>query len=128
MSTSLTPRAGADFDRLINFLGLTEFVDRTTERASFPLGVLYPYSADLQRVCDRYADVADAFPAALPLLLGGTAGAAGARLDEAGAATAVSRYLSSIKTLQGRIDFAPGSVGIAVGRAYREANMAVKAA
>lgn len=127
MSTSLTPRPAARFDQLIEFLGLTDFVDHTTERASFPLGVLYPYSADLQRVCERYTDVADGFPHALPLLLG-TAAGEGAGMNDAGAAAAVSRYLSSIKTLQGRIDFAPGSVGIAVGRAYRLASMAVKAA
>jgi hypothetical protein len=120
----VAPRPAAGFDRLIEFLGLTDFVDHTTERPSFPLGVLYPYSADLQRVCERFAEVSEAFPLTVPLLLGVTGH--GALLQEPGAAGAVARYLSAIKTLQGRIDFAPGAVGIAVGRAYRQAMTAIR--
>jgi hypothetical protein len=115
MSTSVAP--------LIEFLGLTDFVDHTTERPSFPLGVLYPYTADLRRVCDRYTEVSEAFPATVPLLLG--ASSHGAVVDEA-AGDGVSRYLSSIKTLKGRIDFAPGGVGLAVGEAYRLASLAIR--
>jgi hypothetical protein len=125
MSTSVAPRPAAGVDQLIEFLGLTDFVDHTAERPSFPLGVLYPYTADLRRVCDRYTEVAEAFPAIVPLLLGASSHAA---LVEEAAVEGVSRYLSSIKVLKGRIDFAPGGVGLAVGEAYRLATLAVRGA
>jgi hypothetical protein len=125
VSTSLAPRSAAGLDQLIEFLGLSDFVDPTAERPSFPLGVLYPYTADLRRVCDRYTEVSEAFPAIVPLLLG-SAGH-GAMVEEA-AGDGVSRYLSSIKALKGRIDFAPGGVGLAVGEAYRLASLAVRGA
>jgi hypothetical protein len=117
MSTSVAP--------LTEFLGLSDFVDHTAERPSFPLGVLYPYTPDLRRVCDRYTEVSEAFPAIVPLLLG--VASHGVVVEEA-AADGVSRYLSSIKALKGRIDFAPGGVGLAVGEAYRLANLAVRGA
>jgi len=122
------PAPTTDFSPLVEFLGLTDFVDDRTGPPSFPLGVLYPYSADLRRVCDRYAEAVAADPATMPLLLGRAPHTARSGLDEAASANAVARYLSAIKTLQGRIDFAPGGVGIAVGGAYREAAKAVKAA
>jgi hypothetical protein len=122
------PAPDTDFGPLVEFLGLTDFVDDRTGPPSFPLGVLYPYSTDLRRVCDRYAEAVAADPAAMPLLVGRGAPTGGSGLDEPAAAAAVARYLSAIKTLQGRIDFAPGGVGIAVGGAYRQATKAVKQA
>ena len=128
MTALPAPATDTDFRPLIEFLGLADFVDGRAEWTSFPLGVLYPYSADLRRVCDRYAETVGAFPATGPLLVGSAPRTGQSGLDEPGAADAVARYLSSIKTLQGRIDFAPGGVGIAVGQAYREATKAVKQA
>jgi hypothetical protein len=126
--TTLPAPTETDFRPLIEFLGLADFADETAEWTSFPLGVLYPYSADLRRVCDRYAEAVAAFPATRPLLVGIAPRTGRSGLDEPGAAGAVARYLASIKTLQGRIDFAPGGVGIAVGLAYREATKAVRQA
>jgi hypothetical protein len=128
MTTLPAPATDTDFGPLVEFLGLTGFVDDRTGPTSFPLGVLYPYSADLRRVCDRYAEVVAAFPATVPLLVGTAPRTGRSGLDEPPAADAVARYLSAIKTLQGRIDFAPGGVGIAVGQAYRQASKAVKQA
>ncbi len=128
MSTLPAPATAADFSALVEFLGLSDFVDPTTAQVSFPLGVLYPYTADLRRVCDRFADASAAFPAVTPLLLGRLPRPGEGGLDEPGEATAVSRYLAAVKILKGRIDFAPGGVGIAVGQAYSEATKAVKAA
>ena len=126
--TTLPAPTETDFRPLIEFLGLTDFVDDTAGWTAFPLGVLYPYSADLRRVCDRYADAVAAFPATRPLLVGIAPRTGHSGLDQGGAADAVDRYLSSIKTLQGRVDFAPGGVGIALGRAYRDVTKAVKQA
>jgi len=128
MTTLPAPALDTDFRTLVEFLGLADFVDGAFDLTSFPLGVLYPYSADLRRVCDRYADAAAAFPATKPLLVGTAPHSGHSGLDQPGASDAVARYLSAIKILQGRIDFAPGGVGIAVGRAYRDATKAVKQA
>jgi hypothetical protein len=126
--TTLPAPTETDFRALIEFLGLADFVDGTADWTAFPLGVLYPYSADLRRVCDRYADAVVAYPATGPLLVGIVPRHGHSGLDQPGAADAVARYLASIKTLQGRVDFAPGGVGIAIGRAYRDATKAVKQA
>src|SRR5271169_705054 len=109
--TTLPAPTETDFRPLIEFLGLAGFMDDTVASPAFPLGVLYPYSADLRRVCDRYAEAVAAFPATRPLLVGVPPRSGPSGLDQPGAANAVARYLSSIKTLKGRIDFAPGGVG-----------------
>lgn len=56
---------------VIRFLGLSDVADTTTGQASFPLGILYPYSQDLRRVCACYDDLADEDPGTAAALLGG---------------------------------------------------------
>ena len=102
--------------RVVEFLGLADLAHVAGDKASFPLGVLYPYSSDLQRVCTRYDALYRASPAVASLLLGASTEArAPLPADRAGAATA---FLASIATLHSRIAFAPGGAGASVGAAY----------
>jgi len=102
--------------RVVRFLGLSELtVDG--DAPSFPLGVLYPYSRDLQRVCARYDALCRTCPDAAAILVGDSQGTLAALSLEQ--ANGVSSYLSSIATLHSRIAFAPGVGGDSVGAAYR---------
>jgi hypothetical protein len=112
--------------RVVRSLGLAEMTDATGDGASFPLGVLYPYSRDLQRVCTSYDTVSAACPDAAPILLGEASGRVGPLGPEQ--ATAVGAYLASLAALHGRIAFAPGAVGASVGAAYRRASDALVSA
>ena len=105
---------------VIRFLGLSDVADTTTGQASFPLGILYPYSQDLRRVCACYDDLADEDPGTAAALLGGTGGAPGA-LPDPKARTAES-LLAAIATLHRCIVFAPGPAGASVAAAYRRAS------
>jgi hypothetical protein len=103
---------------VVRFLGLSEVAETAWgEVASFPLGVLYPYSRDLQRVCDRFDTVLRQCPEVASLFIGE------ARREVAFLSPeqleAVNSYLESIATLYERIAFAPGTAGRSVATAYR---------
>ena len=102
--------------RVVRFLGLSELT-ADGDAPSFPLGVLYPYSHDLQRVCACYDALCRNCPDAAAILVGDSPGRLAALSLEQ--AKAVSSYLSSIATLHSRIAFAPGVGGASVGAAYR---------
>jgi hypothetical protein len=111
----------ATAEELVHFLGLEGVADPAAGRTlSFPLGVLYPYSADLRRVYDQYLAVAVAFPDSAPLLVGQLPSDGSQLLDAAGLAAALDGYLLSIEQLHARTAFAPGPIGAAVERAYGE--------
>jgi hypothetical protein len=103
---------------VLRFLGLSEVAETAWgEKASFPLGVLYPYSTDLQRVCERFDAVLRECPEDASLFIGET------RRDVAFLSPKglemVNSYLQSIATLSSRIAFAPGTAGRSVATAYR---------
>jgi hypothetical protein len=102
---------------LVQFLGLSEVVETTWgQMASFPLGVLYPYSRDLQRVCERFDAVSRECPETASLFIGERRRPV-AHLSPRQLAAATS-YLESIATLHSRIAFAPGPAGRTVATAY----------
>jgi hypothetical protein len=99
---------------VVDFLGLSEAARIADDgEASFPVGVLYPYSRDLQRVCSCYDTLHHNSPAAATILLTEAVGPAVAQ------SPAVVAFLASIATLYSRIAFAPGPAGASVGAAYR---------
>jgi hypothetical protein len=109
---------------VVRFLGLSELVETAGgDQASFPLGVLYPYSPDLQRVCARFDAVLGECPDAAPMLLGEAPGEVRALSSEQ--LKAVTSYLESIATLYSRIAFAPGPAGVSVGTAHKLATDAI---
>jgi hypothetical protein len=113
---------------VVRFLGLSDVADTASGReGSFPLGILYPYSRDLQRVCSCYDDLCREEPGTAATLLDGrTAGASpGAHEPQAPTLTA---FLAAIATLHGRIAFAPGPAGASVAAAFRLASDAVGSA
>jgi hypothetical protein len=100
----------------VRLLGLSAWVDAgDSDRVSFPLGLLYPYSHDLQRVCTCFDDVLREWPEA------GVALADAARTDEpapsAQATAAAEAFLESIAALHDRIAFT-GPAGVFVARAH----------
>jgi len=110
--------------RVVRFLGLTELTENTDEYpARFALGVLYPYSRDLQRVCRCYDALCELCPEGASILVGERTGKlAPLNRDQSGV---VTEYLASIATLANRIAFAPGRAGESVGVAYRVASNAL---
>jgi hypothetical protein len=103
---------------VVQFLGLTEVAETAWgEKASFPLGVLYPYSRDLQRVCERFDAVTRECPDVASLFIGGEQREVAALSHQQ--LVAVNSYLESIATLYSRIAFAPGTAGRSVAAAYR---------
>jgi hypothetical protein len=101
---------------VLRFLGLSDIAETAWgEKASFPLGVLYPYSPDLQRVCERFDAVALECPEDASLFIGETRRDV-ASLSPKGLET-VNSYLQSIATLSNRIAFAPGPAGRCVATA-----------
>ena len=115
--------SAATTTRVVEFLGLADLAHVAGDEASFPLAVLYPYSSDLQRVCERYDALCQASPAAASRLVGATPGTrAPLPPDQDGTATAL---LVSIATLHSRIAFAPGRAGASVGAAYCMASAAL---
>lgn len=115
--------SAATTTRVLRFLGLSELAHVAGSEASFPLGVLYPYSRDLQRVCTRYDAVCQESPDAASILLGEATGTVPPSSPaRTGSATA---FLASIATLYSRIAFAPGRAGASVGAAHRVASDAL---
>jgi hypothetical protein len=103
---------------VVRFLGLTEVAETAWgEKASFPLGILYPYSRDLQRVCERFDTVTEECPEVASLFIGETRRQVATLSNEQ--LVAVNSYLESIATLYSRIAFAPGTAGRSVAAAYR---------
>lgn len=85
-ATTALPQYRADAAPVVRLLGLSTLVviDARSGTAAFPLGILYPYTAELRRVCAAF----DAASRAVP--------------DAASAAA----LLASIATLHSRIGFA----------------------
>jgi len=109
----------ATVSRVVRFLGLSGVAEIVGDTASFPPGVLYPYSGDLRRVCTSYEAVREECPEAASMLVGESHGEKGSlRPEQTGA---VTTFLASIATLHSRIAFAPGHAGASVGEAYRRA-------
>jgi hypothetical protein len=104
---------------VVDFLGLSEMVEPTSgDLVAFRLGVLYPYSRDLQRVCTRFEVASQQYPDAVSLLLGQTTRAVPALSLEQ--FDVIASYLESIATLYNRIAFAPGPAGGSVGSAHKK--------
>lgn len=101
---------------VIEFLGLAHTVEPCANIVSFRLGVLYPYSRDLRRVCTTFAAASRRCPEAVPMLLGDASHnvlpLSVEQLD------AVTSYLASISRLYNRIAFAPGPAGSSVSIAH----------
>jgi hypothetical protein len=114
--------SGASAAAVVRFLGLTEVANTLRGgEATFPLGILYPYSRDLQRVCACYDELCREHPVTAASLIGD-----GTPYASPGApAPTLTSFLASIGTLQRRIAFAPGPAGAAVAGAYRRALVAV---
>lgn len=91
-----------DASAAVRFLGLSDVVRIRDGEAAFPLGILYPYTADLRRV----GVVFDAF--------------------NRGVAGAGPALLASIATLHARIAFAPGRAGSTVADAYGAVEEAIR--
>jgi hypothetical protein len=108
----------ATSSHVVRFLGLTELTRITDGEASFPLGILYPYTSDLRRVCRAYEAMSRGAPDTSVLEVG-TTGRAPARREGA-LAPAEATFLASIATLHSRIAFAPGPAGASVAAAYRQ--------
>ena len=100
--------------RVVRFLGLSEEATMGGDTPVFPLGLLYPYTRDLRRVCADYETLCEAHPDLASTLVGDRPGPLGAlSLQEV---QAVQSYMDSIATLHRRIAFAPA--GASVGAAY----------
>jgi hypothetical protein len=106
--------------RVVRFLGLSEVAETATGEASFPLGILYPYSRDLQRVCSCYDDLCREYPDTASILLGETNGTPGSPPGSQAPTTAA--LFAAIATLYSRIAFAPGPAGASVSAAYQLAS------
>ena len=113
---------------LVAFLGLTGRTGPAADRAlNFRNGVLYPYTADLRRVYDRYVDVTEACPAAAPILLGRRPSTPIAfDGDDDVVLGTLTRYLAAVEELHRRTDFAGrdevvGAAGTAVRAAISQA-------
>jgi len=107
----------------VGLLGLSTWVDTgDAGQVSFPLGVLYPYSSELQGVCTSFDALLKEWPEA-GLLLTNTAHTVrpAPSPDAQGAAAA---FLASIATLYGRIAFA-GRPGTSLARAYAHVSEAL---
>jgi len=60
----------ATVSRVVCFLGLSGVAEIVGDTASFPPGVLYPYSGDVRRVCTSYEAVREECPEAASVLMG----------------------------------------------------------
>jgi hypothetical protein len=107
---------------VVRSLGLADLTETVGGAPAFPVGVLYPYSLDIQRVCRCYDALSAASPAAASVALGERVEGLGVLNAEA--SNAVAKYLASVATLHSRIAFAPGNAGASVGAAYRMASRA----
>ena len=93
-ATLTLPEPRANDGQVVRFLGLSALVviDAGSGRAAFPLGILYPYTADLRRVCAAFGGASRTVPDA----------------------SSVALLLASIATLYSRIGFALGPAAAAV--------------
>jgi hypothetical protein len=105
--------------RVIAFLGLGDIAEIVAGVARFRLGVLYPYSRDLQRVCATADALALADPGLCSVLLGESAAGDTPPLEQP---PVVMAFLASVATLYDRIAFAPGPARELVGAAYNQAS------
>jgi hypothetical protein len=106
---------------LIAFLGLRAEVEPVTSPLgwAFPLGVLYPYTTDLNDVSALFERISVTRPDMVGTLLGERDGVPITLApDELGS---VHAYLKSIRSLHSRICFAGGAADRAVSAAYRRA-------
>lgn len=109
----------ATASKVVRFLGLSELTRIIDGEASFPLGILYPYTIDLRRVCAAYEVMThDAPERSAALIDDAGRPASGPRTHEQTPAEAA--FLTSIAALHSRIAFAPGSAGSSVAAAYRQ--------
>jgi hypothetical protein len=106
----------------VGLLGLSAWVDAgDSEAVSFPLGLLYPYSSDLQRVFTCFDAMLEEWPEA-GLMLTGVAPAK-QPTPSAAAKSSAAAFLESIATLYGQIAFA-GPAGTSLARAYEHVSEA----
>ena len=107
LATVIPPHHRADAGPVVRFLGLSALVviDAGSGLAAFPPGILYPYTADLRRVCAAFDT-------------------AGCTVPDASSAAAL---LASIATLYSRIGFALGPGTAAMADAYRAIEKALVA-
>ena len=100
--------------QVVRFLGLADLTQIDNDEASFPPGLLYPYTRDLRRVCSSYDSMWRASPETAQIVLGQIPGA---QPDEQ--APAVTGFLAAVATLHSQIAFAPLAAGASVAAAYR---------
>jgi len=118
--------SGADEARVVHFLGLTESTETEGGRVVFPLGILYPYTPDLRRVCAAFAALEEADPhAAAVLIMPRSAAALEPPVEQT---PELAAFVASIGALHGRIAFAPGPAPDAVRSAFHDATAATTAA
>ena len=107
----------------VGLLGLSAWVDATdADGVSFPLGMLYPYSSDLRRVCTSFDALLAEWPQAALMLTG--APRTNRQAPSADATAAAATFLESVATLYGRIAFA-GTVGTSLARGYAHVSEAL---
>jgi hypothetical protein len=115
--------SAATTTRVVRFLGLSDLTETVAGLPAFPLGVLYPYSSDLQRVCTNGAAMCEEYPEITSMLLGERDGATvSVPVDEP---TVVTDFMTSINALYNRIAFAPGPAGGNVALAFQQATRAL---
>ena len=109
-SASVTPA--------VRFLGLSECVESNDGGVvSFPLGLLYPYSRDLERVCTDFDAMSRQWPHPASLLEVAARGDGDEAPLSTSATAAAEAFLESAATLYNRIAFA-GPAGASVARAH----------
>jgi hypothetical protein len=102
----------------VRFLGLSEWVEaRDGDAVSFPLGLLYPYSRDLQRACTCFDAMVRQWPHPASLLEVAAGGNGDCAPLSPSATAAAEAFLVSTATLYDRIAFA-GTAGASVARAH----------
>ena len=89
-----------DADRFLRDVGLHDVAEVREGDVSFPLGILWPYTADLRRVRAEY---------------------------DAALGSPTSGLLAALATLYERIAFAPGTAGLAVADVYNDVKDALGA-
>ena len=115
--------SAATTTEMVRFLGLSDVTETSAGEASFPLGILYPYSQDLQRVCSCYDELADEDPDTAAALLGASGPTRGSSADPKTPTAAA--LLAAIAALHSWIVFAPGHAGASVAAAYQRASSAL---
>jgi hypothetical protein len=109
VASSVSAAASSVVVGLLGLLGLGDSAQVVDGEASFPLGLLYPYTKALRRVCSSYDALCRDYPDTQSVLAG-TAGPAAEPGPERGQAraSAVAGFLASVASLHNQIAFAPG--------------------